>query len=324
MFNTREYSLEYFKNHIIKDNFILLTSNIKNMRSQKLINEISFIRWVDVNYTVSLNKKQLIEDHFEISTNFNFALTKTSYDSLYKDLQEFVYVLNTVTKRIIIDISSFHMRFLGAFLSVLKHFNWEAIICTYTEPTAYPRIKHNSNEFAVSDVFGFDLNNSFLGYEEIPNLKTISSKQDNYIWVVFLGFEGKRASGIHTELSDSTKMIIPILSLPSIRPGWINYAFEANQNLFENANLYCSSIKYVDALNPFAVYNCIEEIQYNYPENHLVLSPLGTRPVSLGVLLYAMRHEECEVYYDTPKSSCSKIVNSGKIHFYDVYSLFKN
>ena len=323
MFHTREYSIEYFSSNIFSNRFILVTSNINSLRSQKLIQELSNIRLIDINYSVSLNSKQLMEDSFTIRTNYESQLSNASYHSLYNDLQQFVALLNHDSKSIIIDISSFHLRFLGAFLSVLNDYSWDSIICSYTEPTAYPRIKSSDNEFAVSDVFGFDLNNSFLGYEEIPNLKTTSNKQDNYIWIVFLGFEGKRATGIYMELSDSTSVIIPTISLPSIRPGWVNYAFEANQNLFENANLYCSSIQYVDALNPFAVYNFIEKMQKQYPDSHLVLSPLGTRPVSLGVLLYAMHHEESEVYYDTPKSSCSKIINSGEIHFYDVLSFFE-
>ena len=53
-----------------------------------------------------------------------------------------------------------------------------------------------------------------------------------------------------------------------------------------------------------------------------MISPLGTRPVSLGALLYAIQHDESEIYYDTPKESCSKIINSGKIHVYDILSFF--
>mgnify|MGYP006923210500 CR=1 FL=1 len=324
MFIKREYSIKHFQNNVFSDDFVLITSNITNSRSQVFINEFPNIKYIDVEYQVKMGSDNVLKDEFSVNTNFTSELQNTEYKSLYKELRTFIQILHNETKKIIIDISSFHLRFLGAFLSALTEWEWQSIICAYTEITAYPREMEKSpidGEKVYS--VGFDLNSSFWGYNEIPNLKTTTSERGDYIWIAFLGFEGKRAAAVYTEISDDTNTTIPVITMPSVKPGWSNYAFDANQFLFENAKLYGADIRYINALDPFATYNLIEEVKKENPNRHIVLSPLGTRPVSLGVLLYALRHEESEVYFDTPKESCSKIISSGRIHIYDILSFFE-
>lgn len=324
MYVSREYTFDYFSSDVYNDSYIIITSNIPNIRSSKLITKLAGCKYINVSYYLSMNDNNTLNDKFRIDVSFDNTFTLKEFSSLELGLNSFVKQLNEQSKKIIIDISSFHLRFLGAFLAVINNYDWESIICTYTEPTAYPR----STETMPTDgekkelIGGFDLNSSFWGYEEIPNLKTISSEQNNFVWIVFLGFEGKRADSVYTEISDDINNIIPVITFPSIRPGWANFAYEANQILFEKARIYSPDIKYTDATNPFEAYNFIEKVKENHKNQHIVISPLGTRPVSLGALLYAIQHDESEIYYDTPKESCSKIINSGKIHVYDILSFF--
>lgn len=325
MYINREYSPEYFRNKVFSEKFIILTSGAEDMRSQKLLKEFSGSRCVKVNYSVKMSEDGTLQDSFSVKTNFESVLADKNYSSLYQELRKFVQQLNKESRYIIIDISGIHIRFLGALLATMTEWNWGSIICTYTEPTAYPRIEES---FAITNnksiqTGAFDLNSSFWGYDEIPNLKTITNERENYIWVVFLGFEGKRAAAVYTEISDDASMTIPVITMPSVRPGWSNYAFDANQILFENARIASADIHYVDALSPFATFNFLESVKNIHPHRHLVISPLGTRPVSLGVLLYALKNEESEVYFDTPKESSSKIISSGKIHIYDILSFFE-
>ncbi len=266
----------------------------------------------------------ILSDKFGVKTNYNSKLNNKTYNSLYNELLDFVEQLRNDTIKLIIDISNIHLRFLGAFLAMIAEFEWQSVICTYTEITAYPRKEETSP--SVPNLMystGFDLNSSFWGYSEIPNLKTITNERGDYIWIVFLGFEGKRSAAVYTEISDDTKITMPVITMPSVRPGWSNFAFEANQILFENANLKGGDVKYISALDPFSTYNFIEKIKSEHPNRHIVLSPLGTKPVSLGVLLYALKHEESEIYFDTPKESCSKTVKNGKVHIYDILSFFQ-
>ena len=323
MYINREYSLQYFREKIFSDSYIVITSNVDSERSKKFFEEFPNAKFVNVDYCVELNSNNELRDTFNVTTNFDSNLAD-NYDSLYQELQRFIKILNSESQRIIIDISSMHLRFLGAFLAVLSEYQWKSIICTYTETTGYPRSKEMDPvaEKHFNQIGGFDLNSSFWGYNEVPNLKTVSSDREDYVWIVFLGFEGKRSAAVYNEISDDANTTIPVITVPSVKPGWANYAFEANQILFENAAITSSDIRYVDALNPFATYNFIEQIKTQYPNRHLVISPLGTRPVSLGVLLYALLNEESEVYFDTPKEVYNKIISNGKIHIYDVLSFY--
>lgn len=325
MFINREYSLEYFYNHIFSNEYILIISNINDIRTKTLLNKFPNVRYINILYTVQLNAEGTLDDSFEIETNFESNLNNKKCSSLYQDLYDFVVMLHQTSQRIIIDISAIHLRFLGAFLANLVDLKWDSIICTYTESSAYPRTNENNpinNDESIC-VSGFDLNSSFLGFDEIPNLKAITRERENYIWIAFLGFEGKRSTAVYTEISDSSSLIIPVITMPSVKSGWANHAFDANQRLFENAKITCNDIQYVDALNPFATYNFIEKTDETHRSHHLVVSPLGTRPVSLGVLLYALKNETCEIYFDTPKESCSKIIECGEIHAYDILSFYE-
>lgn len=322
---SREYTFDYFLSNIYNNSYIIITSNISNIRSSKLITKLAGCKYINVMYQLFMNDKNTLTDKFKIDISFENTFTTKEFLSLEVGLNSFVKQLNEQSKKIIIDISCIHLRFLGAFIAVINNYDWESIICTYTEPIAYPRATETipTDREKKELIGGFDLNSSFWGYEEIPNLKTISSDQNNFVWIVFLGFEGKRADSVYTEISDDINNIIPVITFPSIQPGWTNFAYDANQILFEKARIYSPDIKYTDATNPFEAYNFIEKVKKNHPDQHIVISPLGTRPVSLGAFLYAMQNEESEIYYDTPKDSISKILNSGKIHVYDILSFFE-
>lgn len=322
---SREYTFDYFLSNIYNNSYIIITSNISDIRSSKLITKLAGCKYINVMYQLFMNDKNTLTDKFKIDVSFENTFTTKEFLSLEVGLNSFVKQLNEQSKKIIIDISCIHLRFLGAFIAVINNYDWESIICTYTEPTAYPRATETipTDREKKELIGGFDLNSSFWGYEEIPNLKTISSDQNNFVWIVFLGFEGKRADSVYTEISDDINNIIPVITFPSIQPGWTNFAYDANQILFEKARIYSPDIKYTDATNPFEAYNFIEKVKKNHPDQHIVISPLGTRPVSLGAFLYAMHNEESEIYYDTPKDSISKILNSGKIHVYDILSFFE-
>ena len=321
MYSTREYDYNSFKTEIFDDSFIVVTSNIDNSRSKELINNFKGCHYINIKYSLEMSQQRLT-DNFVISTNYKEELDGKSYCSLEDGLDSFVRTLNEESKKIIIDISGFHIRFLGAFIATMNNYRWDAIYCSYTESIAYPREKDNLAIGLGKSVGRFDLFSSFWGFEEIPILKTTSPDRSDFIWIVFLGFEGKRADSIYTEISDDIYKVIPVISIPAIRPGWSNYAFDANQLLFEHTRLDSRYIEYTAATNPFATYNLIEQIKEKYPKNHLVISPLGTRPIALGAILYVMHHEEAELYYDTPKDACSKTIKNGTMHFYDILSFF--
>lgn len=328
MFHNREYSIDYFRDYVYSNEYIVITAGAHGgPRSHKLLNELPSVRHIDISYSVKKNNNGTLEDSFLVSTNFEHDINGRYFYSLYQDLAVFTDEVNKISKHIIIDISELHIRFLGAFLAMMDGLQWDEIIAAYAEPTAYIRSQEVPPEKTLDPAAprikgGFDLNTSFWGYDEIPNLKTTTRQRDKYIWIAFLGFEGKRAAAVYQEISDDSSITIPVITMPAIRPGWASLAFEANQILFDNARITCQGIEYVDALDPYASYNLIEKIHERYSQRHIVISPLGTRPVSLGALLYAMKHEESEVYFDTPKESRSLIDDVGKVHFYDLLSFF--
>ena len=329
LYLNREYDIAFFSRNYTVSEYTILTSGALGFRQRRLLELFGHAHFIDMQYSVTMDTHGVMRDSFTVKTSIDSQFRYEPYTSLYQDLYEFVTSLNNHNRKIIIDISGFHIRLLGALLSMISDHDWDSLICAYTESTDYPlsdsgkgisSLSHGVLDGATGK---FDLHRGFWGYNEIPNLKTTTTERDHFVWIVFLGFEGNRSIGIYNELKGEASYISPVITMPAIKPGWANYAYEANQDLFNSAEKTCTDIDYIAALDPFATFNYLEAQKIKHPKRHLVISPLGTRPTSLGVLLYAMLNEECEIFFDTPKESESKIVQCGNTYLYDVLSFFE-
>lgn len=311
-----------FKSNIYSNDQIVITSDSIDVRNNTLLEQLAPEKFILINFSISLNN-ETISDKFIARKCFNENISEKEYFSLSEGLVEFISNLNSLSRKIVIDISSLHLRFLGAFLSVLQNYSWDLIFCSYTEPLHYKKKKSADLIYSPQYSGQFDLYNEFYGNYQIPYLDTTSSQKTPFIWMVFLGFEGSRPESLRNEIGTATG-ITPIITVPAMNPGWDNFAFDANQFFFDAAELTCSDIEYISSINPFATYNYLVEKQHEFPNQRLIISPLSTRATSLGILLYAIKHSDCEIIYDTPKESKSNTINCGKIHMYDILSLFKD
>lgn len=318
----RMIDFEAFKSNLFSDELIVITSDSSDIRNNYLLKQLDPKNIIIINHSMNLDNEKIL-DRFTARKCFYDITSEKEYSSLSGELEDFVRELNSISKKIIIDISGLHLRFLGAFLSVLKNYSWELIFSSYTEPLDYKRKKSGDLIYSPQYSGQFDLYSEFYGNYEIPYLYTTSSQIKPFIWIVFLGFEGARPESLRNEIGRASG-ITPIITVPAMKPGWDNYAFDANQFFFDSVKLTGNDIEYLSSINPFATYNYLIEKQQEFSDLRLIISPLSTRATSLGILLYAINYSACEIIYDTPKESKSNTINCGKIHIYDILSLVKD
>ena len=124
------------------------------------------------------------------------------------------------------------------------------------------------------------------------------NEQKKQIWIVFLGFDRNRTS-ILDQSKEIDKSIIPVITLPAARPGWDKHAFNANFDFFEK-NSISDRLRYVSYSSPFETYSFLNKMKEDYSEDHLIVSPLGVKPTTLGVLLFILNNPEVELLFDNP------------------------
>lgn len=224
-----------------------------------------------------------------------------------KDMYSFLEKLNLINKNLVVDFTLMNTRFLGSFCAMLSMFEWGEVYFCYTEPGEYS--KNESDDF--------DLKNITMGFEQIPNLETRSDSSEKCDWIIFLGFEGSRLMRLEEEAPSSKRFSVPHVSIPAVRTHWHNYALDANREFFELRGSDREKLGYVSAINPFETYHKLMQLR-GKADTRLVISPIGTKPVMLGCIMFVLENEQEMILFDNPYQEGSNTIECGKTHFYDL------
>ena len=133
---------------------------------------------------------------------------------------------------------------------------------------------------------------SYLGdltmYEVLGFSGTNENSQEKKLYL-FMGFEG--ALGLKVvEDSTYTKLVL-VNNLPSFFPKYKDISVINNYELMKNHHDYI----YTPADNPFETYNLLDKITDS--NSSICIAPLSTKPVALGICLFALSHSEIRVVY---------------------------
>ncbi len=214
------------------------------------------------------------------------------------------------SKKILVDISE------------LPHHVWAPILrmaysnkletrFLYAEPEAYTR--HVS---PASDSF-FDLSVEFEGLSPLPGFVQLSEppESDQCLFVAFLGFEGNRPRSLAYNF-DRVPKVVPIVGLPGFQVEFPSYTITCNQELLDEFQAH-HHIQYSKASCPFSAYNALKEIQKDHSEYYMYIAPVGTKPHSLGAILYSLENPlSTEILFDHPVNKVGRTKGVGVIHVY--------
>lgn len=185
--------------------------------------------------------------------------------------------------RIIIDISCIHI---PEIFMLLKYFkilkSMLSIDIAYSVPFEY--------EFADEPFTSYCSYYGNLKTSDLLGFGGISDGAAHTKMIVFLGFEGVLSSKIIEDIQYDNLLLVN--NLPSFFQKYKDISVINNYSLLTSRY---SKLMHVPADNPFETYNFLDNI-VKIDEN-VCIAPLSTKPVALGVCLYAITHDNIRIVY---------------------------
>ncbi len=206
---------------------------------------------------------------------------------------------NLKIDNVIIDSTSLDIPELALIIKALLKFNNCTFSIFYVEPDSYLSESNNSPTNVI-----FDLSDTILGFEStgIPTITFPVSNPLQSKFLFFAGFEeGRIASAFEVfDINSSNTQIF--FGVPAFKPGWENSSFKKNIKTIEDNGLrgrigYCSASCVSSSLA--AIRSTCRDIP-DSDENFIYLLPLGTKPCSIGAILYSNERESAALLYDQP------------------------
>lgn len=138
--------------------------------------------------------------------------------------------------------------------------------------------------------------------------------------IAFLGFENSRLGRIVNDNDNSKKYasFVPILALPGFTPGWENISLSRHVDLIKDFK----GLTYTPANNPYETVKVLSNIIDNSSLENFVIAPIGTKPCSLGAMIFVINFKESKgdigIIYDFPKKKKDRTIGVGIIHKYSI------
>lgn len=242
------------------------------------------------------------EDSFECN-NERYDLKSQTFTFL-QNLDKSISVL--------LNITSMNLRLMGTLLFNIKKIGFKEVYCLYTEPLRYCKNIDTGEKEEFID--RFDLYKKFRGIEPIPGFLRANDDKLDEKWIAFLGFDGKRVEQINDryEFAD----VVPVITLPSYKPGWQNYALQENIDIIKSVE---RKPEYIIANSFLSAYEYLEKMKNTYPKTYLRVTPLGTKINALGALLFCLNNvQNVELLYDNPKEEGKISTECGKTYIFDI------
>lgn len=186
----------------------------------------------------------------------------------------------------------------------LGHATWAAIIrcalelgkivrAVYLEPSTYLR----TLEPKLGDIF--DLSHKIQGISPLPMFPTFGDFEDEKsCFVPLLGFEGTRFAYMFEKVQPEERKTYPIIGAPGFRQEYPFSSYLGNANPLQRSESY-TRLRFAKSNCPFSLYYQISQISEELGDHVMKLGLVGTKPHSLGAILYAIRHQDrTEIIYD--------------------------
>lgn len=168
------------------------------------------------------------------------------------------------------------------------------ILVFYTEPKYYffPNILFNTYESGSKG-------RSYCPLKEYQN----SSSHRSEILICFLGFDPNTARFIYENVMPEDMIIVN--GFPSYLPKFKDISLGNHYDLISELGI--EKVIATRANNPFATYNCLIDARKQYPDKLLNICVLGTKPMAVGAVWFALRHKRLvSVSYPLPEQFHSK------------------
>ena len=181
--------------------------------------------------------------------------------------------------------------------SALLKSNGNEVSYLYIEPKEYRRERKS----LVLHRRDFDLSGEVPGYQAIPGYSLILLDNVNQKVIFFAGYESSR---LEKALEDCpwilSKNASIVFGVPAFNPGWEIDSFTNNIAVISERNL-TGGIHFAGATNPLAAYDLLISVHNGLEASEqLFIAPIGTKPLAIGIALFAIEKDNIGILYDHP------------------------
>jgi hypothetical protein len=260
-----------------------------------------------------------IDDGSNSLTSFHAIIGTTSTEYLLRSEKSILGLIKQLSdKKIYLDITGLAHAIWARLLQIMVKNNLEVIV-VYVEPYSFER------SYSEGRVV-YDLSERILGLNPLPGFFSFSSVgYDNVCFVPLLGFEGPRFQYLLEHVDPPGEKVYPVIGIPGFEPEYPFVTYYSNGRVLENSRSW-QKVRFVPAYCPFSVFYLLKELHARHKDDVLKIAPIGTKPHSLGAVMYAILNEEknnVELIYDNPVRKEGRSAGIARMHIYFVSKLTK-
>lgn len=210
------------------------------------------------------------------------------------------------TEIIYIDVTGMNVRMAAAIISKSYTHAFETHV-VYVEPHKYITEQYHKegedHEWAgIID-----------GIVPLPGFKNFSDSSEDFIFCVFLGFEGGRFTHMLKEIQPIEDLIRPIIGVPGFRVEYPYNAYWSNRKGLSNS-VASANVHYASAYSIVDAYLLLNKIMTDNIGKKIKVAPIGTKPHAIAAILFAMKNfRDVEIVYDNPQKKESRSEGVGLI-----------
>lgn len=251
-------------------------------------------------------------------------LFRLSFDGRELDVSAFDLqgLVNLVPRgsNLVVDISGVdHMFWAGCMVEFRSQV--AGLYFIYTEPGTY-RFAVRPPTIEDFETGLFDLSDRSLGVSPLPRFANLHGPElygGRSVFVPLLGFEGRRALNVLSGLDPAPSNVIPIIGVPGYRLEFPSYTAICNDVFFADTRSE-AKIRFAPANDPFRVREVLHDIGDDFPDSYMYISPIGTRPHTVGALMFADKERErAEILFDHPVRKSASRQGTGNAHLYRIF-----
>ena len=264
--------------------------------------EVILFHYDDENPIREKNHRQMESAFLEMGCRLSvLGFTQANaVTSLRSNMQDLRHVVDRAQgEAVVIDVSVFTKRHLLMMLRWLDDWGlWDRLYVVYSEPSDYLVSKYVPLSFGLASL------------QQAPGFSACPDLSRSVHLMMFLGYEGDRALAVYEHVQPmKTTLAVPH---PPYKPDWIGRTERYNHDLVTLVGE--ERIRRVDALDPEAVSRTLAEIlgQSGRKDFATIISPLGTKPQTLGVYNYVRKMDDPPaIVYASPLRHNHALFSSG-------------
>lgn len=188
----------------------------------------------------------------------------------------------------------------------------------YVEPGGY------REKLSESDGHAFELSDGYSPFHPIPGFTPVLSPQTPGRLLAFLGFESGRLSRVLSpDESAHIRSWSVAFGVPPFQASWEMHSIMQNIEVLEDAGAQQGGkedVHFVGANDPLAAYDLIASTYAALQggSERLVMAPLGTKPATISVALFAATHPGVRLMFDYPLRRTGRTQGVGRVHHYGI------